>query len=143
MKILVWIYLVGFLVPFKSMAQGPEPLRKERDTLTERGMWREAVNFYEEKLRPISDEGSGSDLARATEALGRLDAWGEFDGLVERSISAQPKNVSRLISAAEIYRRAPHSGRLVAGEFERGRGGDGRGRFEKGDHETSSWGAFF
>ena len=123
MKNLVWICLFVSLAPLRLMAQEPGALRKERDKLTERGMWREAVNFYEEKLMPISDEGSGSDLGRATEALGRLDAWSEFDGLVERSISAQPENVSRLTTAAEVYRRAPHSGRIVAGEFERGGGG--------------------
>ena len=141
MKTLVWIWLVVAFAQLNLMAQELVALRKQRDTLAERGLWRDAVNFYEEKLSPLSDEGSGSDLARATEALRRLNAWQEFDGLVERAISSHPSNASLLTAAAEIYRLAPHSGRIIAGEFERGGGGRyGRGRFDGTDDSTASAG---
>ena len=139
MKNLAWICLVGAFAHLNLMAQDPEALRKERDKLVERGLWRDAVNFYEEKLSPLSDAGSGSDLARATEALGQLNAWKEFDALVERAISAHPDNASLLTSAAEVYRRAPHSGRIVAGEFERG-GGNRYSRGPVDDDSTASAG---
>jgi uncharacterized protein YfaS (alpha-2-macroglobulin family) len=119
MKTLVWICLVAFSSLFQVMAQDPDVLRKERDQLARRGMWRDVVNFYQEKLIPVSDSESGTDLARASEALRRLNAWSEFDGLVERAISAHPENSRLLRVAAQLYQSAPHSGRLVAGEFER------------------------
>ncbi|MES2923964.1 MAG: MG2 domain-containing protein [Verrucomicrobiota bacterium] len=141
MKTLAWICLVAAFAHLNLMAQDPEALRAERDQLTERGLWRDAVNFYEERLSPISDAASGSDLSKATEALGRLNAWKEFDGLVERAIAAHPDNASLLTSAAEVYRRAPHSGRIIAGEFERGGGNRyGRGRVDATDDSTASAG---
>ena len=116
--------LIGicFMVVFSTLtlvAQDVEALRKERDKLTERGMGRDAMNFYQEKLMPVSDARSGEDLVSANESLRRLDAWAEFDGLVERSISAHPENPAVLRVAALLYEGAPHGGRLVAGEFQR------------------------
>ena len=141
MKTLAQFFLILTLANLNLMAQDIGSLRKERDKLKERGMWRDLVNFYEEKLLPISDEGSGSDLARATEALGRLNAWKEFDGLVERAVAAQPGNASLLTSAAEVYRRAPHSGSIIAGEFQRdGAGRYGRGGFNPADESGASAG---
>ena len=141
MKTLAWIWLVAACAQLNLMAQDPDALRKQRDTLAERGLWRDAVNFYEEKLSPLSDEGSGSDLARATEALRRLNAWKEFDGIVERAISSHLSNASLLTAAAEIYRTAPHFGRIIAGEFERGGGGNyGGGRFDGSNDSTASAG---
>ena len=107
------------------MAQDPAALRKERDKLGERGMWRDALNFYQVKLRPVADPASGRDLERAVMAVGRLNVWGEFDGLVEGAVDAQPENAQLLLAAAKAYREVPHSGRLIAGEFQR----DGAGRF--------------
>ena len=141
MKTLAWIWLVAAFAQLNLMAQDPDALRKQRDTLAERGLWRDGVNFYEQKLSPLSDEGSGSDLARASEAIRQLNGWKEFDGLVERAISSHLSNASLLTAAAEIYRSAPHSGRMIAGEFERGGGGNyGRGRFGGADDSTASAG---
>lgn len=144
MKTLAWTILVAVFSQFTLMAQEIENLRRDRDKLGERGMWRDAVNFYVEKLMPASDEGSGSDLERATEALGRLNAFGEYDGLIERAISTHPDNASLLTSAAAVYRRAPHSGQIIAGEFTRENSrGYGRGRFKGGEgDDTASSGQF-
>lgn len=122
---MIWLFGVALAASVMGMAQEPEALRKERDALINRGLWRDAVTFYQEKLMPLSDEASGSDLERATEALGRLNAWGEFDGLVEAAVVARAENASLLTSAAKVYQRAPHSGEMVAGEFTRSRGGRG------------------
>ncbi|MEO5913662.1 MAG: MG2 domain-containing protein [Luteolibacter sp.] len=119
------------------MAQEPEALRAERDKLKDRGMWRDVVNFYVEKLLPLSDAGSGSDLERATEALGRLNAWNELDGLVERAVSAHPENPSLLTSAANVYQHASHYGQIIAGEFTRSRGYGGRG-FRGGEDDSTA-----
>ncbi|MGL5020232.1 MAG: hypothetical protein ACRDBP_19000, partial [Luteolibacter sp.] len=125
MKTLALIFLVAFSFLLQAMAEDPAALRKERDKLTERGMWRDAVSFYEEKLMPLSDAESGTDLVKANDALRRLDAWAELDGLVERAVSSHSENAKVLRAAALIYAGAPQGGRLVAGEFLR----DGQGQF--------------
>ena len=107
------------------MGQEVAALRKERDKLTERGLWRDALHFYQEKLRPVSDSDSGPDLTRAIEALGRLNVWSEFDGCVEGAVAAHPENAGLALAAAAAYRNVPHSGRLIAGDFLR----DGRVRY--------------
>ncbi|MES2660840.1 MAG: MG2 domain-containing protein [Verrucomicrobiota bacterium] len=144
MKTLFWLFLAVVTANVNLMAQEPEALRAERDKLKDRGMWRDAVNFYVEKLLPVSDEGSGSDLERAVEALGQLNAVGELDGLVERAVTAQAENPSLLTSAAAVYRRAPHGGQIIAGDFKRGRGYGGGRRFrgesvEDSSGETGQW----
>jgi hypothetical protein len=124
MKTLACLCFAVFL-PLNLMAQDVAALRKERDKLIQRGMWRDALSFYEGKLMPVSDAESGGDLARAVEALGRLNAWSEFDELVERAVSTHPENAMLLFRAANDYRNAPHSGRLIAGDFKR----DNQGRY--------------
>ena len=99
MKTLACLCFAVFL-PLNLMAQDAAALRKERDKLIQRGLWRDALSFHEEKLMPVSDAGSGEDLARAVEALGRLNAWSEFDDLVERAVSSHPENSVLLVSAA-------------------------------------------
>ncbi len=137
MKRMIWLFVAVLAATLNGMAQQPDALRKERDSLIERGMWRDAVTFYQEKLMPLSDDSSGWDLERATEALGRLNAWGEFDGLVETAVTAHEKNASLLTSAATVYQQAPHYGEIVAGEFTRSRGYGGR-RFPGGDATAES-----
>jgi uncharacterized protein YfaS (alpha-2-macroglobulin family) len=140
MKTLALISLFAAIFPFQLMAQEIEPLRAERDKLVNRGMWRDVVNFYVEKLIPFSDAGSGADLERATEALNRLNAIEEFDGLVERVVAAHPENSSLLTSAAAVYQRAAHSGQIIAGEFKRSRGYYGGRGFRPDDDSTSQTG---
>jgi uncharacterized protein YfaS (alpha-2-macroglobulin family) len=135
MKTLTWICLVAFLSPLNLMAQDPNALRKERDKLAERGMWREALNLYGEKLMPISDEKSDLDLRMAVEVIRGQNVWGEFDELIERAIAIHPDNAMLLVQAAASYHSAPHSGRLVAWEFERG-GGPRYGRSSMGPDEV-------
>ncbi len=120
MKTLAWICLVAFFAPLMLVAQEPDALRKERDKLAERGMWREALDFYVEKLMPISDGKSDRDLRMAVEVIRGKNVWGEFDELVERAVSTHPDNAMLLVQAAASYHAASHGGRLIAGEFERG-----------------------
>lgn len=120
MKALIRIFLTLFTLPAMLMAQDVDALRKERDKLMERGMWRDAVTHWQEKLLPLSDGKSGADLEKAVESLQRLNSWGEFDTLVETAVGLHPANADLLMSAAGLYRGSvPHSGRLVAGAFER------------------------
>src|SRR6478752_1665256 len=131
MKTYFLIFLVAVAANLNLMAQEPGALRAERDKLQERGMWREAVDFYGDKLMPVSDADSGKDLEQAMQALGRLNAWREFDRWVERAISTHPENCGLLVTAASQYRRAPHSGRIIAGEFERGGNRYGWGKIKE------------
>ncbi len=124
MKTLACLCFVVFL-PLNLMAQDAGALRMERDKLNKRGMWRESISFYEEKLMPISDAQSGADLGHTVGALRQLQAWNEFDALVERLVSTHPENPALLIRVAVEYHNAPHSGHLIAGEFKR----DNRGRY--------------
>lgn len=124
------------------MAEAAPSLRNERDKLISRGMWRDVIKHYEEKLLPISDAGSGADLERAVDALAQLNAWNEFDGLVEHSVAALPDNAGLLTSAAQVYGRAPHSGQIIAGDFKRGGGGFRHGRGGPVDGGTGETGQF-
>jgi alpha-2-macroglobulin len=119
MKTLACFCLAAFL-PFQLMAQEAKDLRKERDKLHQRGLWRDALDFYQKKLLPISDAESGSDLAKTGNAIQSLNAWNEFDALVEGAVAARVENPGVLSAAAALYRSAPHTGRLIAGEFHRG-----------------------
>ena len=120
MKILAWICLAALIFPLTLMAQDAAALRKERDKLVQNGMWRDALTFYEEKLLPISDADSGVDLLAAIQSVRQLNAWNEFDAIVERAVAAHPENPGMLRSAAQSYHKAPHAGRLLGGDFERG-----------------------
>ena len=124
MKTLIGI-CCAVLLSFPLVAQDVAALRREHENLTTRGLWREALGFYQEKLLAFDDDGSGRDLARATDALRRLSAWSEFDGLVEGAVATHPDNPNLLVAAANAYGSVPHSGRLIAGEFHR----DGNQRF--------------
>jgi len=119
MKSFAWLILAMIFFPTLMMAQDIDALRAEREKLTTRGMWRDVVTLYREKLMPVSDNGSALDLGRAVQALRQLNAWGEFDGLVEESVAVHPDNVGLLTFAATAYHSAPHAGQLVAGEFQR------------------------
>jgi uncharacterized protein YfaS (alpha-2-macroglobulin family) len=124
MKTMAWICCAAFF-PLSLMAEDVDALRRERDQLANRGLWRDALTYYQEKLLPVSDKESGKDLLQATQALGQLKAWSEFDDLVEGAVAAHPENPALLGSAADAYRNVPHSGHLIAGKFER----DGGSRF--------------
>jgi uncharacterized protein YfaS (alpha-2-macroglobulin family) len=125
MKTLALFCFAAALFPLNLMAEDSAILRKERDQLAARGLWRDTLDFYAQKLMPVVDGESGKDLQRAIEAMQRLSAWGEFDALVERAIATQSENPSLLNSAAMAYANVPHSGRLIAGDFMR----DGRRYF--------------
>jgi uncharacterized protein YfaS (alpha-2-macroglobulin family) len=123
MKALVWLGMMGLAMVAAVRGQTPEALRHERDGLVERGLWREAVTFYGEKLAPLSDAESGVDLNKTVDAIGRLGAWVELDALVEAAISSHADNARLLQAAAGAYQGAPKNGRLIGGIFER----DGQG----------------
>ena len=143
MKTSTWgLLLFAAFSHFTLMAEDAPVLRKERDKLIERGLWRDVINHYEEKLLFVSDAGSGEDLERAIDALAQLNAWNEFDGVVERSVAALPDNAGLLTSAAQGYRRAPHSGQIIAGDFKRGGGGFRHGRGGAMDGGTGESGQF-
>ena len=118
MKTLLCLGFAAF-IPLNLMAQDVSALRKQRDKLATRGLWRDAVTFYQEKLRPVSDKDSGLDLNHAVEALQQLNAWVEFDGLVEGAVTDHPENPRLLMAAAQNYNNVPHAGRLSAGDFRR------------------------
>ena len=113
--IFVGIWMTGFV-----HAQDVAALRKERDALITKGRWKEALDFYREKL--IDKEGdshSSNDLDQAVSCLRQLSAWGEFDALVEQAVEKHPEHSEVLSIAGNAYLSVPHGGRWIAGEFER------------------------
>ena len=143
MKFLGWICLIAACACFQLEAGAQEaPLaRGERDQLIQRGMWREALDHYAEKLLPISDASSGVDLEQVVESLRQLDAWSEFDEIMEGAVSTHPENPELLIAAAAAYQGAPHAGQIIAGDFIRG-GGQRFGRGPPGMNVEASAGHF-
>lgn len=139
MRVFAWICLLVSGLQLVLTAQDAPQLREERDKLAQRGMWRDAINFYSEKLMSVSDSSSGNDLLRAVEALRELGAWAEFDGFVETAVSAQGENAEVLLAAASAYQMAPHSGRIVGGVFTRS---GGNRHFRGGGDAQSSAGEF-
>jgi alpha-2-macroglobulin len=121
-------FLLGLILTLGAVAQDAAALRKERDKLATRGMWKDALEWYHGKLAMVADDQAGADLEQAVRALAGLGAWGDFDGLVEDAVAAHPAHAGLLRAAAAAYRNAPHSGRLIAGEFRR----DGGGGFYRG-----------
>jgi uncharacterized protein YfaS (alpha-2-macroglobulin family) len=120
-----WLFnlaALGLLI-ITAAAQDIAKLRSERDAKIEKGLWKEALDLYEEKLLPIGDESSGDDLKRAVRCLQELGAWARFDEVVESAIDAHPDEPGVLTAAGISYQSAIHSGRLLAGNFERGAGG--------------------
>ena len=110
---------IGFLCSLGIASANPETLRKERDDMVKRGLWKEALDHYREKLIAVPDKESGNDLQRAIDCLRNLRDWKQFDPLVEQAVATQPKNPHLLRQAASAYQSAPHAGRVIAGDFER------------------------
>lgn len=140
MKSLLWIALVMASFSFTLHAADPGKLRKERDSLMQRGMWREVVEQYNTTLMTVSDDGSGKDLEKAVEALGNLQAWAEFDPIVERAIAIHAENAKFLQSAAMAYYSAAHMGQIIAGDFRRG--GNGYRGWNNDEEATANSGQF-
>jgi uncharacterized protein YfaS (alpha-2-macroglobulin family) len=133
-------FCIALVIPLKLMAQTTPELREERDKLHNRGLFRDGLNFYQEKLLPISDEQSGKDLETAFKHIQQLAAYNELDDLLEQAISSHPDNPRVLHAAALLYQNAPHHGRLIAGQFERQAGYRGR-NFNPESDPTASAGA--
>ena len=112
--IFVGIWMTGF-----AHAQDVAALRKERDALITKGRWKEALDFYREKLIDQNDPPAGDDLEKAVSCVRQLSAWGEFDALVELAVEKHPQHSRVLAEAGEAYLSIPHGGRWIAGEFER------------------------
>jgi alpha-2-macroglobulin len=132
MKIWFTLAFGGWMIGMTALGQDAAALRKERDALVQKGLWREGLEFYEERLLPIQDDGATSDLEKAVNCLSQLGEWRSFDGLLDRALEGHPGDASLRIEAAAVLSNAPHSGRVLAGEFERQQGYHGRGRFRGG-----------
>ena len=59
MKVILFSFLALAVV---AGAQDPAALRSERDRMVKKGLWRELVDQYREKLSEVVDERSGTDL---------------------------------------------------------------------------------
>lgn len=120
MKNLVSLILLAGMLILTVPAQDPASLRKERDKLSQRGLWRDSLNFYQEKLTILSDDQSAKDLQAALECMRQLDAWEKFDEIAEKLVADHPENPVLLAGVAASYLAASKNGWLSAGEFERG-----------------------
>lgn len=121
MKTLGLAFLTALMIfPMMSFGQDTTSLREEYKKLADRGLWKDVVTFYENKLSPVSDEKSGEDLSKAVGALNRLNEWAKFDDLVEKAVTSHSGNSQVLQAAAESYQSVPQNGSIIGGKFERG-----------------------
>lgn len=113
--------------------------RTARDKLVKGGMHKDALELYREKLLPVSDEKSATDLEIAVQNIGSLAAWELTDEVIEQAVAAHEANAWVLIAAARIYQQIPQQGRFVAGVFERDGGyGPRRGNILEGGASSVS-----
>jgi hypothetical protein len=117
--------LVVLASVFPAMGEDAAALRRERNGLVERGLWKDLLAFYQEKLFPISDEESGEDLKAAVDALTKLNDQKAFDGLVEAAVASHRDNARVLLAVVDAYFGALKQGAMVEGNFERGFQGAG------------------
>ncbi|MGC4014935.1 MAG: MG2 domain-containing protein [Luteolibacter sp.] len=122
MKTLFFSLTGMWLFAFAAFGQDVAKVRAERDTMVDKGRWKEALDLYEEKLLPVGDENSGKDWNQVMICLGKLNDWGRFDDLLDRAVSAHPDEPRLLFAAGTSLQGVPHGGRILAGEFERQQG---------------------
>jgi len=119
------IFLCLFMFPTSIMGQEKET-RTKAAKLQKDGNYKEALKLYESLLTETNDDKSFSDLEDAIRCLSKLNRISEADGLLEKQITLHPKNLPFLITSGRIYAsELPHSGSIIAGNFQRGnhRGG--------------------
>ncbi len=125
MKLLLSLLLLTGVFISSLLAQDSASLRKERDKLSERGLWRDSLDLYQKKLTGISDDESAKDLQAALKCMQQLGNWKEFDAMVEKLASDHPDSPVVLGGVAVSYQTAPKFGWMIGGEFERGSGSAG------------------
>jgi uncharacterized protein YfaS (alpha-2-macroglobulin family) len=120
-----WLFNLAALCLLVMTASGQNiaKLRSERDGMIDKGLWKEALDLYEEKLLPVGDESSGNDLKKAVQCLQELGDWARLDEVVESAVETHPDEPGVLAAAGDTYQTTMHSGRWLAGDFERGAGG--------------------
>lgn len=105
----------------------PYALRQQADKLQSSGKYNEALAINRTlALAPnLAGDAVVQALQKGVECLQQLNKIPECDAFIESASSAHPRDCLVLAFAANQYRRLPHNGYIVAGEFSRGwhRGG--------------------
>ena len=105
-------------------------VRARARQLLKAGNFRESLEISRRLAlqRTTSPTAAGEDLKRAILCLGRLGRTREVDALRDKSVEVHRGNWRLLLSAATSLADGTHSGRVVAGEYQRG-SSRGRGSY--------------
>ena len=114
--------VIGLADAHAGAEEVPPPSTPKEDA--KKGNWAEAYVGFRAQLErgDMTGEAAANSLQGAAECLRRLNRIAEFDAMVEMAIKKYPGNWRVLAEAANRYNEVEHHGRMVAGEFERGRG---------------------
>ena len=107
---------------FGVTAAEPAQLRHAADQMRTDGNWADAYQAYRKLLLETADGTSiqANDLTSAVECCIRLNAYAEFDELVQLVLERYPESVAVHVAAVEAIQRVPHWGVLVGDTFKRG-----------------------
>jgi len=122
----VLLAIVSWITSAESnAAEVPQPTTPEKAAAD--GNWAEAYDGYRARLEQpdVQGKAAAESLEGAVQALNKLNRSAEFDELLQMTVAKHPNDWRLLAEAGDQFSRIGHHGRLVAGEFVRGRG---RGR---------------
>ncbi|MEM8864108.1 MAG: MG2 domain-containing protein [Planctomycetota bacterium] len=118
---------VGACSVAEAEIEPPAPAKTATERAFREGNWADAYDGYRVALTPseLTGQAAAIALSRSVSCLRNLNRIDEFDAFIESVVDAHPDDWRLLAQAAESYTSIDHSGRLVDGQFKRGRG---RGR---------------
>ncbi len=110
-----------------AASEKPEDLQTAAMKDYKAGNYRDALDKFRTLLTQITPRSmdDANNLSHAIRCLHRLNLVHEFDEIVEAAVAEHSDDSALLLEAALSYKNAPHFGRLISNEFERGhhRGG--------------------
>jgi len=116
------LFTVAFTIATPVLANEKTD-RQKAQKLYKDGNFNEAYQAYSKlALNAKTDPKTvGSDMNMAISSIQRLNRRNEIDVFREKVIKVHAKNWRLLLTAAQSYQGANHSGYIVSGEFRRGR----------------------
>ncbi|MFK7820108.1 MAG: MG2 domain-containing protein, partial [Planctomycetaceae bacterium] len=119
------VFLLLCLASCIPLAVTANPSEQQQRAIAARaqqdGEFKDAYEIYRRLLlESLPDQQAHKDLPNAIQCLNRLGRIGEFDKLLEDTISRHSTDWQLLREASQQYLNANHGGVIVAGEFKRG-----------------------
>ncbi len=108
---------------------GTAEKRTKAQKLQSDGNWKDALVLWKELMTAPDNAGKplAEDTAHLVECLGAGNIWGEFDELMDKAVTAHPKDWRLLAAVAAQYsENVPHWGLIIENRFQRGGQGSGK-----------------